>query len=189
MKKQQEVYLALKQFAKEVGSPEVLVCDPHPAQIKREVHEFFTQIGMTLKVLEAETQWASRTELYIGLMKETTRKDMHSLGSPLVLWDYCMERHALIFQITAKKLFQLNGMNPHTLTFGTEADISHICQYAWYKWVYYCDATTSFPYQKEWLGRCLEPTKNEGNAMAQQWILKENGKVVPRRTLRRLTPC
>ncbi len=99
-----------------------------------------------------------------------------------------MERRALIFQITAKKHFQLNGTNPHTTTFGTEADISHICQYAWYKWVYYRDAKTSFPYQKERLGRCLGPAKNEGNAVAQ-WILKENGKVVPRRTLRRLTPA
>ncbi len=94
----------------------------------------------------------------------------------------------MIFQITAKKLFQLNGTNPHTSTFGTEADISHICQYAWYEWVYYRDAKTSFPYQKEGLGRCLGPAKNEGNAMAQ-WILKENGKVVPHRTLRRLTPA
>jgi hypothetical protein len=84
----------------------------------------------------------------------------------------------LIFQITAKKLFQPNGTNPHTSTFGTKADISHICQHAWYKWVYYRDAKTSFPYQKEQLGRCLGPAKNEGNVMAQ-WILKENGKVVP----------
>jgi hypothetical protein len=42
-------------------------------------------------------------------MKEVTRKDMRSSGSPLVLWDYCMEHWALIFQITAKKLFQFNG--------------------------------------------------------------------------------
>ncbi len=133
MKKQQEVHLAVKQFAKEVGAPEVLVCDPHPAQIKREVRKFCTQIGTTLKVLEAKTQWANRAKLYIRFMKEVTRKDMCSSGSPLVLWYYCMERRALIFQITAKKLFQLNGNNPHTFTFGTEADISHICQYAWYK--------------------------------------------------------
>ena len=33
MKKQQKVSLVLKQFAKEVGAPEVLVCDPHPAQV------------------------------------------------------------------------------------------------------------------------------------------------------------
>jgi hypothetical protein len=133
MKKQQEVHLVVKQFTKEVGAPEVLVCDPHPAQIKQEVHKFCTQIGMTLKVLEAETQWVNRAKLYIGFMKEATRKDMRSSGSPLVLWDYCIERWALIFQITAKKLFQLNGTNPHTSTFVTEADISHICQYAWYE--------------------------------------------------------
>ncbi len=42
----------------------VLVFDPHPAQIKREVRKFCTQIGMTLAVLEAETQWANRAELY-----------------------------------------------------------------------------------------------------------------------------
>jgi hypothetical protein len=44
-------------------------------------------------------------------------------SSPLVLWDYCMERRVLIFHVTAKKLFQHNGVNPHTITFGTEADI------------------------------------------------------------------
>ncbi len=55
MKKQQEVHLVVKQLAKEVGAPEVLVCHPHPAQIKQEVHEFCSQIGTTLKVLEAKT--------------------------------------------------------------------------------------------------------------------------------------
>ncbi len=85
MKKQQDSFLAIKLFAKDVGAPEVLVCDPHLAQIKCEVREFCTQIGTMLKVLEAETQWANRAKLYIGLMKEATRKDMRSSGSPLVL--------------------------------------------------------------------------------------------------------
>jgi hypothetical protein len=96
-----------------------------------------------------------------------------------------MERHALIFQVTAKKLFQLNGTNPHTATFGTEADISHLCVFGWYEWVYYRNQSAAYPYQKECLGRCLGPAKNEGNIMAQ-WVLKENGKVVPCRSLRRL---
>ncbi len=76
--------MALKQFTKDVGAPDVLVCDPHPSQTKQEVCEFCTQIGTTLKVLEAETQWANRDELYIGLMKEATRKDMRSSAPPLV---------------------------------------------------------------------------------------------------------
>jgi hypothetical protein len=168
--------------------PEVFVCDPHPAQTKREVRNFCTQIGTTLKVLEAKTQWANRAELYIGLMKEATRNDMQSLGYPLVLWDYCMERRVLIFQITTKKLFQLNGTNPHTMTFGTEADISNLCHFGWYEWVYFQDVKTAFLYQKECLGHCLGPAKNDRNAMAQ-WILKENGKVVPRHTLSCLSPA
>ena len=83
MKHQADYFLALKQFAKDVGAPDILVCDPHPAQTKREVRNFCLQIGTTLKVLEAETQWANRAELYIGLMKEVTRKDMRLSGSPL----------------------------------------------------------------------------------------------------------
>jgi hypothetical protein len=186
MKCQQDYFLALKQFAKDVGAPDVLVYDPHLAQTKWEVCDFCTQIETTLKVLEAETQWANCAELYIGLMKEATRKDMRSSGSPLVLWDYCMERCALIFQITAKKLFQLNESNPHAMTFGMEDDISNLCHNGWYKWVYFRNVETSVPYQKERLGRCRGPAKNEGNVMAQ-WILKENGKVVPRCTLCRLS--
>jgi len=63
-------YLPLKQFAKDVGAPEVLVCDSHPTQKKRDVKEFCVQIGTTLRVLEAETQWANRAELYVGLLKK-----------------------------------------------------------------------------------------------------------------------
>ena len=178
---------SLKQFAKDIGAPDALVCDSHPTQKKREVRDFCAQIGTTLRVLEANTQWANRAELYVGLIKEATRKDMRETDSPIVLWDYCMERRASIFQVTAKKLFQLNGTNPHTATFGTEADISHLCQFGWYEWVYFRDQAASYPYPKECLGRCLGPAKNEGNEMAQ-WVLRENGKVVVRRSLRRLTP-
>ncbi len=74
------------------------------------------------------------------------------------------------------------------MTFGTEADILHLCYFGWYKWVYFQDVRTAFPCQKECLGRCLGPAKNEGNVMAQ-WTLKENGKVVPQCTLHRLSPA
>jgi hypothetical protein len=72
------------------------------------------------------------------------------------------------------------------MTFGMEADISNLCQFGWYEWVYFREDSASFPFQKERLGRCLGPAKNEGNAMTQR-VLKDNGKVVPRRTIRRLS--
>ncbi len=147
---------------------------------------FLTQIGMTLKTLEAETQWANRAELGVGLIKESTRKDLRDSVSPIVLWDYCMERRALIYNVTSKKLFQLHGSNPHTVTFGTQADISNFCNFGWYEWVYYRDQSARYPFQKECLGRCLGPAKNEGNVMAN-WILTQQGQVIPCRSIRQLT--
>ena len=37
MKKEADYFLSLKQVAKDIGTPDVLVCDPHPAQTKHEV--------------------------------------------------------------------------------------------------------------------------------------------------------
>jgi hypothetical protein len=97
-----------------------------------------------------------------------------------------MEQRALIFQVTMKKLFQLNGTNPHTATFGTEADISHLCVFGWYEWDYYRNQSAAYLFQKDCLGQCLGPAKNKGNIMAQ-WVLKENGKIFPCQSLRFLT--
>lgn len=118
-------------------------------------------------------------------MKEATRKDMRVQHSPLVLWDYCAKRRAMIFCLTARNLFQLQGSNPYTATFGEEGDISNLCQYDWYDWVYFWDGSAKYPYPKLSLGRCLGPMKNEGNEMCQA-ILKQNGEIVPRRSCRPL---
>ena len=60
------------------------MADPHPLKKIREVKEFCNKIGKTLRLLEHETQWANRAELYVGLLKEAVRKDKKTAGSPLV---------------------------------------------------------------------------------------------------------
>ena len=47
-------------------------------------------------------------------------------NSPLVFWDCCSERRALIKNMTANDLFQLQVYTPHYATFGEEGDISNI---------------------------------------------------------------
>ena len=81
--------------------------------------------------------------------------------------------------------FKLHGATPHTVTTGDEGDISNLCLYGWYEWCYFRDQTAAFPNNKEVLGRVLGPARGAGNEMAQ-WILKANGRVVPRRSLRPL---
>ena len=64
----------------------------------------------------------------------------------------------------------------------------HLCQFAWYEWVYFYDNSSAARLQfiKAMLGIVLGLAKNEGNDMTQ-WCLKSNRKVVLRRTVKRLT--
>jgi hypothetical protein len=87
--------------------------------------------------------------------------------------------------LTAKGTFTLHGRNAYTATTSTEGDISNLCQYDWYEWCYFRDHGAGFPFNKEVLGRVLGPARGKGNEMAQ-WILKSNGQVIPRRSLRPL---
>ena len=178
--------MALKMFAKDIGAPDAIICDAAREQISQEVRNFCYKIGTSLRVLEEGTPWANRAELYIGLLKEAVRKDLRESDCPLVFWDYCCERRARINNLTARNLFQLEGRNAHFSITGEDGDISNLCQFSWYEWCYYREHTAGFPLPREILGRVLGPSKGEGNEMAQ-WILKANGRVVPRRTAVPLT--
>ena len=118
-------------------------------------------------------------------MKEAVRKDLRRSDSPLALWDYCMERRAMIHNAIPRDLFQANGLSPYEITFGEQGDISNICNFDWFEWVYYKEPN-SYPSNREILGRVLGPLKNEGNEMAQA-VLTMRGTIVPRRTLRPLS--
>ncbi len=80
--------------------------------------------------------------------------------------------------LTANNLLQLQVQNPYLAMLGKMGDISNLCQFGWYEWVYFRHNTAKFPYQKEVLGRCLGTNKDEGNEMPQ-WILQMNGQIVP----------
>ena len=187
MKQKSEFKDALHLFCKEIGVPVSLVVDPSGEQTSKDVRIFCNHLGTTLRILQESTQWANRAELYIGFLKEAVRKDMRRSNSPLTLWDYCAERRELIHNLTPHDIFQTGNATPHEYQFGSQGDISNLCNYDWYDWCYYREeGTNAFPFSKEILGRVLGPSKNEGNEMAQS-ILTHKGTVVPRRSVRRLT--
>ena len=68
---------------------------------------------------------------------------------------------------------------------GSTADISHICEFAWYDWVMFRDNIPTFPDDRLVLGRYLGPAINIGSALTAK-ILKFNGQVVYRSTLQHL---
>ena len=119
---------------------------------------------------------------------------MRKADSPLPFWDIYLERRVRIYNLMARDHIKIRGMMPRTTTTGEEGDISNLCQYKGYDWCYYREHTAKFPHNQEVLGHVFCPTSGEDNAIFQ-WVLKANGNVVPRCSLRPLqmsetqSPC
>jgi len=130
------VLLALKQIAKEVRAPDAVICDAAREQQSKLLQQFLHQISTSLCVLEENRPQVNKVELYIGILKETIRKDMKESSYPLVFWDYCVEQQACINNVTPKKLFSLKG-TPHFDLFGVEGDMSNLRNFSFYDWCYF----------------------------------------------------
>ena len=87
--------------------------------------------------------------------------------------------------LTAKNLYQLRNQTPHTTVYGEEGDISVLGDFTFYEVIYYFDHKVSYPMARERMGRYLGPSTGVGNELCS-WVLKTNGKVVARRTIRPL---
>ena len=157
VQKKSEVLQVIKQFAKEIGAPTLIIADMSGEQMSHDVRKFCNDIGTTLRALEEGTLWSNIAELYIGFLKEAVRKDMCESNSPMSQWDYCMEGRARINNLTAKNYFNLHGATPHTATLAEVGEISSLCQFGWYEWCYYREQMAAFPHNREVLGRVLGP--------------------------------
>ena len=121
LKQKSEVLLEVKQFAKESGAPDAILCDMVGEQLTQEIKHSCNTIGTTLRALEEGMPWSNMAELYIKLMKESVRKDMKSPNSPLSFWDYCLKRRVCICNLMAHDHIKECGSNPHTITAGDKA--------------------------------------------------------------------
>jgi hypothetical protein len=151
MKSELEALQALKQFAKEIGAPEAIICDMAGGQTSHALKRFCLEIGTTLRVLEEGTRWENKAELSVGLTKEAVWKDMKESDCPLAFWDYCVERRARINNLTAKDLFMLHGTTSHTALTREDGDMSNLCRHKWYDWCCFCEQKEGFPFNREML--------------------------------------
>ena len=74
--------------------------------------------------------------------------------------------------LTDNNLLQLEGQNPYMETLGDMGDIYNLCKFGWYEWVYFCQNTASFPYQKDELGRCMGPRRTRSTKCANGYFKK-----------------
>ena len=86
----------------------------------------------------------------------------------------------------AHDLFKLKGEVPETMVLDETPDISQFAHLRWYKWVMFWDKVPAFPNKRLVLGRYLGPSIDIEPAMTCA-IIKENGQIVHRSTVRPLT--
>jgi hypothetical protein len=65
----------------------------------------------------------------------------------------------------------LNGETRTTYLLGDTADISHLCQFAWYDWVWWLDPTDKPQNRK--LGRYLGPSLTSGDIMCSKVLTQK----------------
>ena len=80
--------------------------------------------------------WDNLASIFICLIKQAFHKDIAESNTPLVLWEYCFKIKSSINNLKASILFLLEGINHYFKMHNTAGDISNLCNYKFYKWIY-----------------------------------------------------
>jgi hypothetical protein len=123
----------------------------------------------------------------IRKLKKGVGRQMVRSKAPKRLLDDCLEREAYVHSLTAHNIYRLDGQVPETLVSGETADISPFATFKWYERILFRDTSVTYPDNTMVLGRDLGPAIDIGPTMMHK-VLKANGKVVYRSTVRGLTP-
>ena len=180
---------ALSLLLQREGAPPAMVLDGSKEQTSRKFRKKLREAGVQFRQTEPYSPWQQAAEGVIRELKRASSRLMMQSRSPKVLWDHCIELAALIRSHTASNVYSAAGEVPETTLKGgtADTDISILCQFGWYDWVMFRDNLPSYPDDSIILGRYLGPAMEVGSAHTAK-ILKANGQVTYRSTLRLLTP-
>jgi hypothetical protein len=185
MKLEIEAHEALSLLFHRDGVPNVMVMDGAKAQTEGEFRRKLRDSGCHIKQTEPYTQSSNMGEGGVRELKRGVGWQSLRSGCPKRLWGDCIIREAYVRSHTSLDIFGLEGQEPESKIKGDTVDISTIAEYAWYKWVKFCDTAAKFPVSKIQLGRYLGAAIDIGPAMARK-ILKKNGRVMNRTSVRTL---
>jgi len=187
MAKKSQAHEGLSLLLQREGAPNTMIMDGAKEQVMGMFRRKCREAGIRVKQTEPYTPWSNAAESAIRELKKGVGRQMVRSKAPKRLWDDCLEREAYVRSLTAHDIYRLDGQVPETLVSGETADISPFATFKWYEWVLFRDTSVTYPDDTMVLGRDLGPAIDIGPAMTRK-VLKANGKVVYRSTVRGLTP-
>ena len=186
MQRKGDAHQTLSLLFQRDGVPPTMIVDNSKEQTQGDFRRKLREADCHLKQTEPYSPWMQACEGCIRELKRGSSRQMIRTGSPKCLWDHCIELQAYIRSCTSNGIYMTAGQTPETIMSGSTADISNICEFAWFDWVMFRDNVPTYPDDKLILGRYLGPATDVGSAMTMK-ILKQNGQVVYRSTVRHLT--
>ena len=101
------------------------------------------QADCQVKQTEPYSPWQNAAEAMIKELEKRTGRKMKRTSSPKVLWDDCLELEAEIRSSTASNIFELEGEVLKMVMNGKTMNITQLCEFGWYDWVYFHDNEVS----------------------------------------------
>ncbi|MGH7955268.1 MAG: hypothetical protein ACREOZ_04835, partial [Gloeomargaritales cyanobacterium] len=184
MKLKSEAGDKLNEFIKDVGIPELLVTDNAGEETGAEWERIRKNYLVKQKWTEPYSPWQNKTEREIQNLKKQFRRIMNRVKAPETLWDFGLRYVSDIRNIATR--LSLDDRTPYEVLKGETQDISELKDFEFYEWVKFYEPNAGFTEQRVTLGRWLGVAHDVGQAMCY-WILKKNGHVVARSTVRPLT--
>ena len=185
MERKANAGLALRQFIRDFGVPEQLTSDGAAEQTgaKTEFIKNVRKYGIDHHVSEPHRPQQNRAESVIREVKRRWYRQMTKKKVPKRLWDYGIVWVCEIMSITSNSSFALDGRTPLEEITGETPDISEYLDFGFYDWVWYKD---NAGVGDNLFGRWLGVSHRVGNLMSY-WILTENGRIISRTTVQRVT--
>ncbi len=184
MRNKSEAPYKLDLFCKSYGLPQTLITDNALEETKGEWEKVVKEYLLKQRTTEPYSGWQNRAELEIRELMKHHRRIMHRNRCPESLWCYGMEYTKSIRQLAAKP--NLDWRTPMEVLTGETPDCTEYIEFDFYGWVKYKEHKSKTGNDIS-LGRWLGVAHDIGQAMTY-WILKENGEVVARSTVRPITP-
>ena len=176
---------ALRVFCQEYGAPEKLTIDGSREQTGKHT-EFMKQIrkhNIHYHIIEPNSPNQNPCEHTIGELRRKWFRLMIRKRIPEKVWDYGMRWVAETMSMTYTSAGSMTGCIPLAEVTGEGVDISEYLDFRFYDEVWYKDnAGLSPPKPGRWLG----VASRTGKLMTYH-VLQDNGKVLPRSTVQRVT--
>ena len=172
--------MALKSLFKDFGVPHTLIPDNAKELTMGEFKSTADKAQCAIRPIEAYTPNQNLAETAIREIKRAYRRHMIATKTPGPLWDYCLQYVSELRSHTALPMHVLHGDTPTTLLTGDSPDISHLCTFSWYSYVWFLSPPQlGDNFENKFLGRYLGPSHDVGEALCS-YVINSKARVASR---------